>query len=143
MNAPARKYRNRILSSLNDAEMMRLTPHLSPVTLEQQETLLGNEARYGFFLEQGIASVVVTVNNGDTVEVGVIGCDGVVGLPILFGRVAPAVSRKPGFLLARNTILFHMTSRATGDFPGRARHAISKVPRLDRRDGRFGSNGKI
>ncbi len=32
-----------------------------------------------------MASVVVTVNNGDTVEVGVIGVDGVVGIPILLG----------------------------------------------------------
>jgi CRP-like cAMP-binding protein len=36
-------------------------------------------------LEEGIASVVVTVDDGDTVEVGVIGLDGVVGLPILLG----------------------------------------------------------
>lgn len=32
-----------------------------------------------------MASVVVTVANGDTVEVGVVGIDGVVGVPILLG----------------------------------------------------------
>jgi len=88
MNAPARHYRNRILSALEKTEIQRLAPHLTPVTLNQQETLLDGEARHGYFMEQGIASVVVTVNNGDTVEVGVIGFDGVVGLPILLGATA-------------------------------------------------------
>ncbi len=32
-----------------------------------------------------MASVVITVANGDTVEVGVVGIDGVVGVPILLG----------------------------------------------------------
>lgn len=50
-------------------------------TKKQQTTLLDGKATYGYFLEQGIASVVVTVANGGTVEVGVIGIDGIVGLP--------------------------------------------------------------
>ena len=32
-----------------------------------------------------MASAVVSLGNGNTVEVGVIGCDGVVGIPILLG----------------------------------------------------------
>lgn len=90
MNAPARVYKNRILSALPKTEIDRLAPHLTPVTLKQQETLLDGETSHGYFLEDGIASVVVTLDNGDTVEVGVIGFDGVVGVPILLGaRAAP------------------------------------------------------
>lgn len=85
MNPPTQHYRNRILAALPEAEIGRLAPYLSPVTLEQEQTLLDGEARYAYFLEDGIASVVVTVENGDTVEVGVIGIDGMVGLPILLG----------------------------------------------------------
>jgi CRP-like cAMP-binding protein len=85
MNSPTQPYKNRVLASLPEAEIKRLIPHLSPVVLEQEKTLLDGEAKHGYFLEQGIASVVVTLADGDTVEVGVIGCDGVVGLPILFG----------------------------------------------------------
>ena len=55
------------------------------MTLVQEETLLDGEAPHGYFLEDGIASVVITVANGDTVEVGIIGIDGVVGIPILLG----------------------------------------------------------
>jgi CRP-like cAMP-binding protein len=78
-------YRNHVLAALPKAEINRLKPHLSPVTLEQQHTLLDGTASHGYFMEQGIASVVVTLKNGDTVEVGIIGIDGVVGVPILLG----------------------------------------------------------
>jgi CRP-like cAMP-binding protein len=85
MNPPKERYRNRVLAALPKVEINRLKPHLSLVTLEQEETLLDGKAGHAYFVEQGIASVVVTVNNGNTVEVGIIGIDGVVGLPILLG----------------------------------------------------------
>ena len=85
MNPSAPQFKNRVLAALPKAEINRLRPHLSPVTLEQNKTLLDGQAPHGYFLEEGIASVVVTVANGDTVEVGIIGIDGVVGLPILLG----------------------------------------------------------
>ena len=66
-------------------ESIALSPHLSPITLPQQTTLLDGKSDYGYFLDEGIASVVATVNDGNTVEVGVIGIEGVVGLPILLG----------------------------------------------------------
>jgi CRP-like cAMP-binding protein len=86
MNPPKKQaYRNRVLAALPKAELNRLKPFLSPVILEQEKTLLDGEAPYAYFLEQGIASVVVTLQKGATVEVGIIGVDGVVGLPILLG----------------------------------------------------------
>jgi CRP-like cAMP-binding protein len=88
MNPPARHFKNRVLAALPRAEINRIKRHLSPVTLDQQDTLLDGRATHAYFLEDGIASVVVTVKNGDTVEVGIIGIDGVVGLPILLGTAA-------------------------------------------------------
>lgn len=85
MDRPSHPYKNRILAALPKAEINRLAPHLSPVTLKQQLTLLDGKATHGYFLEEGIASVVVTVGKRDTVEVGIIGIDGIVGLPILLG----------------------------------------------------------
>jgi CRP-like cAMP-binding protein len=82
---PAPHYKNRVLAALPRAESKRLAPHLSAVTLKQGQTLLDGKANHAYFLEQGMASVVVTVANGDTVEVGVVGIDGVVGVPILLG----------------------------------------------------------
>ena len=85
MNLPKQSYRNRVLAALPRAEFNRLKPHLSLVTLKQEDTLLDGKADYAYFMEEGIASVVVTVKDGSTVEVGIIGIDGVVGLPILLG----------------------------------------------------------
>ncbi len=85
MNPPARHFKNRVLAALPKAEITRLMPHLSPIDLKQNVTLLDGKAAYGYFLEDGIASVVVTVEKGNTVEVGIIGVDGVVGVPILLG----------------------------------------------------------
>jgi CRP-like cAMP-binding protein len=86
MNPPKPKaYRNRVLAGLPKAEIDRLKPHLTPVKLEQELTLLDGTASHAYFLESGIASVVVTLESGNTVEVGIIGFEGVVGMPILLG----------------------------------------------------------
>lgn len=93
MNPPSRQhYKNRVLASLPKAEIDRLKPHLSPVTLKLRAQLLdGRAPSYAYFLEEGLASVVLTLAGKTTVEVGVIGIDGVVGLPFLLGA-----DRMPG-----------------------------------------------
>jgi len=92
MNPPNRQhYKNRVLASLPRSEINRLAPHLAPVTLKLRTQLLDGRADYAFFLEEGLASVVLPMKDGSTVEVGVIGKDGVVGLPILLGA-----GRMPG-----------------------------------------------
>jgi CRP-like cAMP-binding protein len=73
------------LAALPQAEIDRLAPHLSPVALKTRTQLLDGSAPYGYFLEEGLASVVLTLADGATVEIGVVGIDGVVGLPILLG----------------------------------------------------------
>ncbi len=85
MNPRARPFKNRVLASLPASELGRLSPHLVPVDLPQHKSLLDGKAKGAYFLEEGIASVVVTLEEGDTVEVGVIGNDGVVGIPGLLG----------------------------------------------------------
>ena len=80
-------YRNLILSRLPQAEIARLRPHLEPILLPQDKDLglPGEKTLYGYFLEEGMASIVVTMRNGISVEVGIVGREGLVGLPILFG----------------------------------------------------------
>lgn len=90
MNPPAKsvrptKYKNRILAALPKADIDRLAPYLSPVTLKLHTQLLDGKSDHAYFLEDGLASVVLTLADGSTVEVGVIGIEGVVGLPILLG----------------------------------------------------------
>src|SRR3954470_654600 len=80
-------YKNRILSSLQRTEIMRLAPHLLPLDLPSGKTLLdpGQEITYAYFLETGLASVVVAMANGNMVETGITGNDGLVGFPVLLG----------------------------------------------------------
>lgn len=85
--ASSNHYKNRILASLPKAEIGRLAPHLSPLTLQAGETLLGpgEDITQAYFLESGLASVVVAMADGSTVEAGIIGNDGVIGIPALLG----------------------------------------------------------
>lgn len=81
------EYKNLILSCLSRAEIARLQPNLEPILLPQNKDLglPGERVLYGYFLEQGMASIVITMRNGVSVEVGIVGREGLVGLPILFG----------------------------------------------------------
>jgi CRP-like cAMP-binding protein len=83
----SRTHKNRILASLPKVEIGRLAPYLSPLTFEIGKTLVepGEEITHAYFLESGMASVVVAMADGNTVETGITGNDGVVGIPILLG----------------------------------------------------------
>jgi CRP-like cAMP-binding protein len=81
------EFRNQILASLSKGEMARLTPHLSPIPLPVGRSLLnvGENIDYAYFLETGMASVVVAMSNGTMVESGITGNDGLVGFNVLLG----------------------------------------------------------
>jgi CRP-like cAMP-binding protein len=82
---PPTQYKNRVLAALPKSEIDRLTPYLAPVNLKLRDQLLDGHGDHAYFLEDGLASVVLTLADGATVEVGVVGIDGVVGLPVLLG----------------------------------------------------------
>ena len=84
---PRNGYKNRILASLPKAEISRLLSHLSQVDLPAGKTLMdtGQEITHIYFLETGLASVVVAMGNGRMVETGITGNDGLVGFPALLG----------------------------------------------------------
>jgi CRP-like cAMP-binding protein len=80
-------YKNRVLASLPASDITRLAPYLSPVMFKRNQTLHdpGQSVDTVYFLEEGICSIVVSMENGSTVEVGIIGRDGFVGLPAVLG----------------------------------------------------------
>jgi CRP-like cAMP-binding protein len=81
-------YKNRILSCLPMSDLKRLAPHLVPVILHVNDTLTiaGQGATDAYFLEEGLCSIVVKMKDGSTVEVGVIGKEGVVGAAAALGE---------------------------------------------------------
>ena len=78
-------YANRVLAALPARQIARLAPHLKRVNLQVRKVLVDGKNNYAYFLESGLASVVLPPSGGTSVEVGVVGIDGVVGLPMLLG----------------------------------------------------------
>lgn len=83
---------NRILASLSAVDFARLRPHLEKVDLAYKQPLYDADVpiKFVYFLDTGVASLVNVMRNGDAAEVGTIGNEGIVGLPVMFGdTVAP------------------------------------------------------
>jgi CRP-like cAMP-binding protein len=78
---------NRLLGLLPPRDYARLRPHLRRIPLEYRQSLYRAHKPIGFvyFIETGVGSLVNTMANGDAAEVGTIGNEGVVGLPLVLG----------------------------------------------------------
>jgi CRP-like cAMP-binding protein len=84
---------NRLLSLLSDDDYERLRPHLSPVVFEYKKSLYeaSRPIQQVYFPIDGVASLVITTAEGAGAEVGTIGSEGMVGLPVCLGdHVAPS-----------------------------------------------------
>lgn len=80
-------HRNRLLAALPPEDYERIRPHLEHVALPYRRSLYEANTAIDFvyFIESGVGSLVVTMTNGDAAEVGTIGNEGLVGLPVVFG----------------------------------------------------------
>ena len=78
---------NRLLALLPPKDFQRLRPHLHRMPLEYRRSLYRAHRLIGFvyFIETGVGSLVNTMANGQASEVGTIGNEGVVGLPLVLG----------------------------------------------------------
>ncbi len=79
---------NIILSRLTSADAELLAPHLEPIELPLRKSLeqRDKEIEHVYFVEHGLASVVAKSRaDGRSIEVGVIGCEGVTALPLILG----------------------------------------------------------
>ncbi|WP_019507788.1 Crp/Fnr family transcriptional regulator [Pleurocapsa sp. PCC 7319] len=76
---------NRLLAALPGEDYQRLYPHLQPVELPQYKILYhaGEDYDYAYFPSHSIVSTVAIMENGSTTEIGIIGSEGMVGLPII------------------------------------------------------------
>jgi CRP-like cAMP-binding protein len=84
---------NRLLSLLSDHDYERLRSHLSHVEFEYRKSLYeaSRPIERVYFPVDGVASLVITTSEGASVEVGTIGSEGLVGLPVCLGdREAPS-----------------------------------------------------
>lgn len=84
---------NRLIAALPVEDLGRLAPHLERVVIEGGQTLhqIGHSIDHIYFPESALVSLLNILSDGTTVEVGVIGRDGLVGIsPLLEGETARA-----------------------------------------------------
>ena len=102
---------NRLLSLLSDDDYQRLRPHLSQVVLDYKKSLheAARPIEHVYFPIDGVASLVITTSDGHSAEVGTIGSEGLVGLPVCLGdHDAPSAVyvQVPGTALRMDARLF-------------------------------------
>ncbi len=99
------KISNRILNALPPSTLARLRPHLTREVLPAARVLsrVGEPIRKLHFIEHGIASLIQTMHDGRTVEVGAIGIEGVTSTSALLdgnSAILECVAQVPGDALA-------------------------------------------
>jgi CRP-like cAMP-binding protein len=102
---------NRLLGLLPPKDYARLRPHLRRLPLEYRQSLYRAHKPIDFvyFIETGVGSLVNTMANGQASEVGTIGNEGVVGLPLVLGDDRAPTSvyiQVPGVGLRMKAALF-------------------------------------
>src|SRR5271155_5345218 len=102
--------KNRLLAALSQKDLDQFFSDLYPVSLSLRQILYetGAPFEHVYFIEEGVASVLTTMANGSTIEVGMIGAEGMVGLPALLGGEISAqhvVIQIPGNALRINAAL--------------------------------------
>jgi CRP-like cAMP-binding protein len=85
---------NRLLAALPDEEYRRLSPHLEQFVLTYGATIYERSelVRHIYFPESGIISLLAALADSTTLEVGMVGPEGMVGLPVFLG-VATSTNR--------------------------------------------------
>ncbi len=85
--AATRATSNQILTQLSAADFGLLEPHLDgvdlPVRLQLED--YNKRIRYVYFVERGIVSVVANGQGKRSIEVGIIGSEGMTGLAVIMG----------------------------------------------------------
>jgi hypothetical protein len=92
---------NRLLAALPKKEYRRLLPELEHVPLAFGDILYepGDAITHVYFPDNGIISLLSKVESQKVLEVGIVGNEGVAGLPVVLGvsvSLNRASSRAPG-----------------------------------------------
>jgi CRP-like cAMP-binding protein len=116
---PTIAIRNQLLSALPPEVLASLTPKLRHVSLAVHDSLVvpSKVIDAVYFVESGWVSLVTTLENGEQAEVGLIGREGIVGLPLIVGvdtGFEEAFVRAPGTALQMEAGVFR---RILEEFP--------------------------
>jgi CRP-like cAMP-binding protein len=78
---------NGLLAALSSEDWTYLEPHLEAVELPFDQTVhaAGGPIDAALFVETGMVSLIVTLEDGDHIETGLVGPEGMIGLPLILG----------------------------------------------------------
>ena len=96
--------KNGLLATLSPEDVERFFSDLEPVSFSIGNVIyeVGAPLEDVYFIEQGVASVLTNLTNGSVIEVGMIGREGMVGVPVLLGdqtSVQRVIVQVPGTAL--------------------------------------------
>jgi CRP-like cAMP-binding protein len=79
--------RNQILAALPRQQYSLLFSNLQPTHLPRSKLLydLGDRISYFFFIMSGMVSLLATTEDGSSTEIGMVGSEGVIGIPAVLG----------------------------------------------------------
>jgi len=109
---------NRLLAALPEEDYQRILPSLEPISLKIRDDLyeLNEIIQYVYFPMSGMASILVSMGDGTMSEAGIVGNEGMIGLPVFLGaEKTPTKSfiRLPGTEIRRNGALVSILQRYT------------------------------
>ena len=78
---------NKLLAALPTSDYERLVPHLKLVPLPIRQLIYesGEPITHVYFPQNAMISIVTTMKDGSTVEVGIVSNEGMVGIPVILG----------------------------------------------------------
>ncbi|MEH1999908.1 MAG: Crp/Fnr family transcriptional regulator [Nostoc sp.] len=78
---------NKLLAALPASDYQRLVPHLKLVSLPLRQILYqaGEPITHVYFPDKSVVSIVTTMEDGSTAEVGIVSNEGMVGIPVILG----------------------------------------------------------
>jgi CRP-like cAMP-binding protein len=87
LTLPQQSCRNRLLAKLPVEEYERLAPHLEAVSFDLGDIIYqsGGHIDYIYFLTDCIVSLLYTMENGMSAEIGIVGNEGVIGIALFMG----------------------------------------------------------
>jgi CRP-like cAMP-binding protein len=102
---------NRLLTGLPRKEFNRLHPHLEKVSLPLRDVLYepNGPIPHVYFPLEGVVSLVAIMDGGFSLEVGVVGNEGMVGTPVFLGcqsSLTRAISQVAGDAIRMETKVF-------------------------------------
>ncbi|MEH2364939.1 Crp/Fnr family transcriptional regulator [Nostoc sp.] len=78
---------NRLLAALPTSDYERLIPHLKLVSLPTRQVIYepGEPITHVYFPQNSVVSIVTIMEDGSTVEIGIVSNEGMVGIPVILG----------------------------------------------------------